>query len=255
MKSSEDLKYLIYSVSFHAVLFFIFAVKIFFFPTQRVDYSRSVRVDFIALPDKEPVEAPIGNSTVTEKTPEPEPAPQTPPPTPKPTPAAPKDTDEPKFVEKPNKKEKPNPSPVKEKQSAAVQRLEALEKIRKMKDSKTAAAIEGTIYKGNVLSQGASLTGVDKLQHDQYLEKLDQQIKRNWQLPEWLSNKNLSASVIVKFDETGALIEQKLKRSSGNTPFDNQALEAIAQSAPFPPPPESLVSYFKVRGIELRFPE
>lgn len=242
MKYSEDTKYLGYSIAFHVALFLIFAVKFFMFPSSRVQYERSVRVDFISLPDKEPVEGPQG---AAEKTPEPPKEP------PKEAPAPKKpEPKEPVFSEKVKKSKEPN---VKDKQSDAVKRLEAFEKIKKLKEQKAAA--EGTQYKGNVLSQGASLTGVEKLQHDQYLEKLDQQIKNNWQLPEWLANKNLTAVLIVKFDERGILLDRKLIRSSGNNTFDTQALEAVTNSAPFPPPPESLVSYFKVRGIELRFPE
>lgn len=253
MKPSDDLKYLLYSLVLHTTLFLVFAVKIFLFPSERVDYIRSVRVDFISLPDKEPTEGPQGNAPVTEKTPETEKpmAQDKPKPTAEPQKA---ENPHPALVEKPSKKDKSKESIVKEKQSAALTRIEALEKIKKLKEQR-ASTTEGTVYKGNVLSQGASLTGVDKLQHDQYLEKLDQQIKNNWHLPEWLANKNYTAAIVVKFDEAGAILDKKLTRSSGNNSFDTQALDAVAQSAPFPPPPESLVSYFKVRGIELRFPQ
>lgn len=250
-QESSDLKYFLWSFCGHLAVLLIFTIKIFLFPTERAEYIRSVRVDLIDLPDVNPQEGPKGAPKTIESHQESKPAP--PPPSPvveKEAPTKEKVISLEKSKKQKNKKEESN------EQTSALKRIEALEKIKKMKEKSAASTQpEGVQHKGNVLSDGSALTGVDKLQHDKYLEKLDQQIKQNWHLPEWLANKNLAAAVVIKFDESGNLLDKKLVRSSGNPTFDQEAIAAIAASAPFPAPPENLVSYFKVRGIELRFPE
>lgn len=256
MNETSDLKYFLISLSFHLTLFLAFAVKVVLFPGERPDYIRAVRVDFVALPDKDPQLGPPGEEK---------------PPAPKEE-APPVKKEEPKKVVEPaplakNKKE---PAPKKEKapepkaetttqklkeqQESAVQRLQALAKIKKRKATDDAVP-EGVTVKGNQLSSGNSLTGVEKIDYNRYLAELDSHIKKNWHLPEWLANKPWTTAVLVRFDERGLILEKKLLRSSGNQEFDKAAIQAVVSSAPFPIPPENLISYFKSQGIELRFPE
>ncbi len=243
--------------------------RIFIFPSERPEFIKAVRVDLVALPDKNPQEGPKG-------------APPAPPaeakkeakPAEKPVEKPVEKPKEDVFVEKKKDKDKEKAKEdekkkvaeaekkearekVKDQQSAALDRLKSLQKIKDMKSKKDAPPGDGQgqQYKGNVLSDGNSLTGVEKLQHDQYLGKLDSHIKNNWKIPAWLANKPYSTAVLVKFDEKGLVLEKKVIRSSGNAAFDTEAMQAITNSVPFPEPPEHLVSYFKVRGIELRFPE
>lgn len=255
MNDKSDLKYFLISLSFHLTLFLILAVKVVLFPGERPDYIRAVRVDFVALPDKDPQIGPPGE----EKPPTPQEA------------APPVKKEEPKMAEPaPVAKNKKEPAPKKEKspepkadltsqklkeqQESAVQRLQALAKIKKRKATDDSVP-EGVTVKGNQLSSGNSLTGVEKIDYNRYLADLDSHIKKNWNLPEWLANKPLTTAVLVRFDERGLILEKKLLRSSGNQEFDKAALQAVVSSAPFPLPPENLISYFKSQGIELRFPE
>lgn len=259
MKTTSDLIYLLSSVFVHLLLVLVLLFRIFIFPSERPEMIKSVRVDLVALPDKDPQEGPKGSSPPAAE----EKAKQKPVEKPK---EKVKEPEKDVFVEKKAEKKKENKPEEKkpeqktaEQQNSALDRLKALAKIKEMKNKKEAdakaAAGEGQQYKGNVLSEGNSLTGVEKLQHDQYLGKLDSHIKNNWKLPAWLANKPYSTAVLVKFDEKGLVIEKRVVKSSGNSAFDSEALQAIANSVPFPEPPEHLVSYFKVRGIELRFPE
>ncbi|MCB9073865.1 MAG: TonB family protein [Bdellovibrionaceae bacterium] len=243
------------------MLFVLF--RIFIFPSERPELIKAIRVDLVALPDKNPQEGPVGTPPPDEPLAEKEKPPKDV------AKEAVSETKKPEFVEKKTekkeeKKKKEEPEKItakkddgkqknKEQQNAALDRLKALSRLKE-KMAETSEK-EGHAYKGNVLSEGNSLTGVDKLQHDQYLGKLDAHIKNNWRLPAWLVNKPLSAAVFVRFDDKGQLLEKRIVRSSGNTEFDTEALRAIENSAPFPAPPEHLVSYFKVKGIELRFPE
>ncbi len=253
MKDNSDLKYFLISLSLHLSLFLVMAVKIVLFPTERLEHIRAVRVDFVALPDVDPQIGPVGEEKpapekpaepVKEAKPEPKPPAKV---TEKPVAkSAEKTADE--LVEKPKKVD------LKDQQSAALQRLSALSRIKKSKAA-DASKTEGVTVKGNRLSEGNSLTGVEKVEYNRYLSDLDMHIKKNWHLPEWLTDKNLTAAIFLRFDEKGQILEKKLVRSSGNKDFDNEALQAVVSSAPFPIPPENLISYFQSQGIELRFPE
>ncbi|RYZ88219.1 MAG: TonB C-terminal domain-containing protein, partial [Proteobacteria bacterium] len=117
------------------------------------------------------------------------------------------------------------------------------------------AKTEGVKIKGNVLSPGTELTGLTRLQHDNYLSSLDQQIKQNWVLPQWLSKKQLRAQVRLKLDEKGQVVSRDIVLSSGNSSYDDLALDTIDKSAPFPPPPEKFVSIVAVNGLVIGFPE
>lgn len=255
--NDSDIRYLLYSFIFHLSLVLIFTVKIFVFPSYRPEVLRSVRVDFVALPDLHPVEAPVGVEKEQKE-----------------VKAAKEEEKKPVAVEEKketkketSKKEKPTKekddvglkkkveeTATKDQQSSSLKRLQALANLKKKKAEKKDGP-EGTTYKGNQISAGSSLHGVEKLQHDQYMENLDLHIKKNWQLPEWLANKALTAAYLVKFDENGVILEKRFIRASGNETFDREVIQTVEASAPFPAPPEALISYFKVKGIELRFPE
>ncbi len=252
MKDNSDLKYFLISLSLHLSLFLVFAVKVVLFPMERLEHTRAVRVDFVALPDKDPE---IG--TPGEETPAPETVekPQAIKPEPKPVVKVEEKPKE-KLPEKTKKPPEKTASKVdiKDQQSAALQRLSALSRIKKNKAT-DASKLEGVTVKGNRVSEGNALTGVEKIEYNRYLSDLDLHIKKNWHLPEWLTDKKLTAAVFLRFDEAGQILEKKLVRSSGNKDFDNEALQAVVSSVPFPAPPENLISYFKSQGIELRFPE
>lgn len=252
MNDTSDLKYFLISLSLHLSLFLVFAVKIVLFPNVRLEHISAVRVDFVALPDKDPQLAPEG-----EEKPMPETKPSTAEPAEKPSPKTEvKAEKKPEAKTKSPKESKPSKPDTKlqEQQSSALQRIAALSKIKKRKATDDAVP-EGTTVKGNQLSEGNSLTGVEKIEYNRYLSDLDLHIKKNWHLPEWLVAKPLTASILVRFDGNGQLLEKKLIRSSGNKEFDKEALDAVTQSVPFPAPPENLISYFQSQGIELRFPE
>jgi colicin import membrane protein len=259
MKTTSDLIYFGFSMLLHLILVLFLLFRIFIFPSERPELIQSIRVDMVALPDKDPQVGPkeetpapakkeIAEKEKEEKKPEVSEKP------------APKEPKKNEFAEKTKDKKKPDApkkedskEKTKDQQNSALDRLKALAKLKDKKAQEAEKA--ASVYKGNVLSDGNALTGVDKLQHDQYLGKLDSHIKNNWKLPAWLTNKPLSTSVLVRFDAKGLVLEKKIVRSSGNSAYDSEALQAVTNSAPFPEPPEHLVSYFKVRGIELRFPE
>lgn len=252
------LKGLKVSLGFHVVVFAIFTIKAAFFAPQQIDYSAAIRVDMVALPDKiAPDQLPPPK--VEESKPEAKPEP------------APKPQQKPVVVEKPVKAPKKDTEAInlekeKNKQKEALDKLKAMSAIEEMKreaekekDKKMAGVgdtkAQPTKIKGNILSPGTALTGLNRLQHDSYLAGLDQQIKQHWYLPEWLAKKPFRAQVRLKIDEKGRVLSREIVLSSGNSSYDELALETIDKSAPFAPPPEKFVSIVAVNGLLIGFPE
>ena len=96
--------------------------------------------------------------------------------------------------------------------------------------------------KGNQLSEGLSEGEQNalKIAVNEYLIEIMDQTKRNWNLPKYLTDQDLQAKVEIKIDAGGRVLEKKIIERSQNEFFDGRVLKAIEQSAPFPPPPESV---------------
>ena len=263
-QTDDSLSYAVgVSVALHVALVLFFVVKAAFFTAEPIDFSAAVKVDLVGLPDK------VQKITAPPKAP----------------PAAAKK--EPEPVVKLEKKEVAPPvakvvlpkkepdainlEKVKSKERNALDKLKTMDALDKIKEDlakeqqkKSAAAAAASAVaeegppakiKGNVLSPGTALTGLSKLQHDTYLSDLDQHIKANWALPEWLANRDLKAQVKVYIDARGLIISRRIFKSSGNPSYDAEALATIDRSAPFPPPPEKFASMVEVDGILIGFPE
>ncbi len=223
------------SLLVHVAAILYITVKAVFFPSDDVLIQSALRVDMVALPDK--VESPS------------------------PTQAAPSPKVE---VPQPAPKALPKPVPtktpainIKKKQNAAIERLKALEAIENIRNEikePQKANTKTPQYKGNVVTKGDDLTGLDRMQYDGYFSKLKSQVKQNWQVPQWLSESQLKTQIQVTFDAQGMILDKKIVISSGNAVFDRKALEAIERSAPLPIPPEKLQSLMEHEGILFNFP-
>lgn len=242
-------KVFLYSCLIHVALAVSFIIDAAFFSSEKIDYSTAVRVDLVGLPDKI-----VNPSAVTEPAPK-EAMPE------KPT------VPEAKVVEAPKdiaKKEAAQVDPdsvkiekdAKKKQSSALDKIKSMQALDKIKNEvskeKPKAAAQ---VKGNVIAPGTALSGLSQLQHNSYIGQIDQHIKNNWALPQWMSNKNFKAQVLVKFNEQGQIISRVIAKSSGNGIYDDLALDTIDKSAPFPAPPEKFTDIFKYQGILVGFPE
>lgn len=237
-------RHFLYSGILHVGILAFLAIRVAFFPTEIKKMERSVRVDVVALPDKITAAEPLQEKS--ENKPEPQPSPKL----------------KKEIVEKAKPKEEPTvdllkkevlkqkPKDLSKSQDSAIDRLKSIAKIKAKVEQKNQQLI-----KGNVINEGSSLTGLMKLKHDEYLERLDNHIKSFWNLPEWLNNQNLKAIFRIRFNATGNLIDLTVLRSSQNEIFDQKAKESIEKSMPVPPPPDNLVDYYETRGLELRFPD
>lgn len=248
------------SLVLHALLLCFFTVNTIFFSPETIDYAAAVRVDLVGLPDKiEPKTLPPTEKKEAKAELPPKPEEKKPPvaekkaPEPKAKPAAVKEKDAVKLDKN------------KAKQKDAMEKLKAMAALDKIKDEiaeekkKEAAAGKDKAgaakIKGNILAPGTALTGLSKLQHDTYVADLDTHIKKNWAIPEWLAKKDYKAQVRLKMDDRGNILSRQIVKASGNPSYDEEVLATIDRSAPFPPPPEKLVSIVMNDGILIGFPE
>ncbi len=244
-------KYVKMSIIFHVVVFLALSFQSILISTTEIDFSQAIRVDTVALPDKiMPAAPPAPTPEVAKPKEEPKTDPAPEPVTEKiKLPPKPKDID----------LESINLDKTKKQQKSALEKLkqmEALEKIQneieKERLNKIAQAAK-VKYKGNTLSPGTELTGVNKLQADTYIDDVHKHLIGNWALPEYLKNRNLKAEILVKFDESGNILEKSLVKSSGNQAFDDYVMTAVQKSSPVPPPPAKFVRISSIQGFLFRF--
>lgn len=230
------------SLGAHILVLLFFTVKALVLPDDAIDYSSAIRVDIVALPDKlDPQQVELV----------------------KPEEKAEKPIAQPQEKEVEIQKKEPDTISIKKsksKQQEALDRLKKMSAIDRIKNevetnNKKANALEKVAQvKGNILAAGTSLSGLNKLQHDQYISDLDAKIKRNWTKPRWIKDE-LKARVRIKIDQNGNLISKVLEVSSGEPAYDDLVLETIDRSAPFPAPPEKFIDIAAVRGILIGFPD
>lgn len=245
-------KFIGVSLAFHFSVVLLFTIKALVFPTEELIIADAIRVDLVGLPDK--VEPP----KAVEAAPEP----------PAPAPAPPSQAEatpeaKPKAEAKPEPKPAPKPDPkpdlkkAKADQNKALDRLKALQAIDALeKDLKEKTKVEPTKeYKGNVLNAGDSLTGLDRLDHNQYFSTVRKHVQQNFVLPQWLADSSFKAKAMVKIDERGFVISRELTQSSGDPTFDSKVLEAIDNASPLPPPPERLKNVVALKGMVFNFPD
>lgn len=238
------------SVGLHACVVAVVFLRAVFVPDQPIEIRNAIHVDMVGLPDKLP-EMPRS----------PQPAP------PKPEPKAPEPTSA-KVKPEPVAAKPPPPKaptvPTKKADLAKSQR-DALAKLKRasalqeieqeVAKQKAAAAGQAKPVKGHQVSEGNSLTGLERIDYDRYFEEVKGKLFANYNLPQWLADAPLKASVVVQIDERGFVTRKTLRRSSGNEVFDAKALEAVDASSPFPPPPARLRTLLSTNGFVFNFPE
>jgi len=77
-----------------------------------------------------------------------------------------------------------------------------------------------------------------------YAERLARAIAQHKRYPQVARMRGWQGEVLVnlKLNDSGAVLESRIERSSGYEILDKQALEMVSKAAPFPPPPEILKS-------------
>lgn len=237
-----------WSVGAHAVLGLLLIFKGLFFPSEPLRIEDAIRVDLIALPDKN---RSLPTPELSDATPNVAPvlpeAVSTPPPAPKQIATKDKPSPKTKKVDLAAKK--------KQTQAQSLKRLKALERLeaqaRKEAAARALAQLKAQQLKGNQLSTGNALSGLTRLDQNEYLNSVEARIKQNWQPPKFLARSRLKLRVLVRISNTGTILSKNVLESSGNGVFDQSALLAIESADPLPPPPESLHLILENEGLEI----
>lgn len=94
------------------------------------------------------------------------------------------------------------------------------------------------VLAGNKLNVGTALRGegstVDMTAYQVYASRLPDIVRPHWSLPSFLMNKNLKARVRVWLAMSGEVTRAEIYQSSGDSEYDQRAIEAIKSSSPFP---------------------
>lgn len=241
---------LIYSLLTHVLVVLFFTLKAAFFSTPMDSYEPALRVDIVDLPDKHQGIAapPVSQPILPEK--QKDGSIGTPPPPLK----SPETSD---LVLAKDKKKSQNTEISAAESIKNFKKQMAIDKIKAEVQAQARDELAQRVsqFKGNVLSPGTELRGVNKLQHDNYLGDLDRHVKRFWHLPEWLARGNYTAQVRVFIDDQGFLLNAEVSRTSGNAGYDEMVLETVKKAAPFPLPPDKFRAIVSVKGLLLGFPE
>lgn len=248
-------RYVQYSVAAHVALFLFFTVKTAFFTDEPIMFQNAVRVDMVALPDKMMTDLPPAPQSAA-----PEKKTETPKPTPPPVAQEKVQAKKEPLPPKPKDPDAINLDKSKNKQKDALAKLkqmEALEAIQNDIQSEQKKKAQEAVrnYKGNALSAGTELTGVNKMQADSYIGEVHKHVKMNWAMPEYLRKRQLEATVLIKVDSNGLVLAKNIVKSSGNPVFDDGVIAAVDRSSPFPRPPEKFEKIFAVQGFLFRFSE
>ncbi len=218
---------LLWSVAAHVFLFLSFSVKNIYFPSSIDQYIPAIKVDIIALPDKQ-----LNKIKNTHK--------------------------KTVSIERPkiNKKKQSPKVNLKQKnrQQQAIDKIKAQRAIEALKRELLSKTPKQK-FKGNTLAAGTQLTGLNKLEHDDYQTQIDIHVKQFWELPEWLAQSDLKTLALVRLNSQGFVIEKKILRSSDNPEYDEIILNTIQRASPFPPPSKKFIDIVKIKGITLGFPE
>ena len=148
------------------------------------------------------------------------------------------------------KKAKKNKEKKKKEKQAQKKKKEKRSQAQKNMKKNTSPSKNEQLNKGNKLSQGTKI-GKETLTAQQisvgniYINQVINQISAQWNLPKYLTDKNLSTQVVIKINKQGHVIDTQILISSGNELFDSLVLKAIENSGPYPAPPADIQKLIK----------
>jgi len=143
-------------------------------------------------------------------------------------------------------------------QDYSSQKVKTAPKDKKGEKGGKVAGLDSLIIEGNRLSKGTALVGNTSDIADPvyvgYVQTIPEIVRQNWRVPGFLKDQNLKCKIHFWIGPRGEILKASVRESSGNTEYDNIALEAVKASAPFAPPPVEAAPRLGSRGLVLGFP-
>ncbi len=234
-------RWILYSITGHFVLFLlmIFASPNIFSRSRSTQIKQTVRVDMVGLPDIKRTSTPKKKKVQKKKKAS----------RPKKKASRPKKkASRPKKKATPKKSQKKKSTPKKPVDTRAAQ-ADAIEKLKQDQ------SLEPPTYKGEKISKGQSQDGeISTVLLNAYFDRVKMHVIRYWNLPQWLADKDLRATVIIQVNSYGDITRIELERTSGNETFDQVVIDTIRTASPLPEPLPELNSVLK-QGVGFHFPE
>lgn len=114
------------------------------------------------------------------------------------------------------------------------------------------------VLSGNKLSKGTQLYGSgnseDMTAFQAYATRLPDLVRPHWRLPSFLLEKKLKCRVRVWLAPNGEVARAEIYQSSGDSEYDQRAIEAVKATSPFPRLAEEYVKRGQSGDILLGFP-
>lgn len=134
-------------------------------------------------------------------------------------------------------------------------------KITKKKGSEKSLEnheLKQLVLAGNKLSKGTETYGDsrdgDMTAYQTYKSRLPNKVKPYWRLPSFLLNKKLKCRVRVWLAMSGHVTRAEIYQTSGDSEYDQKALDAVNSASPFPELSEEFSRHALNGEIVLGFP-
>ena len=128
---------------------------------------------------------------------------------------------------------------------------------KKPGEGKKIDGLDSLILEGNKLSRGTALVGDSSDMADSvfvsYVQIIPEKVKEHWKLPSFLKDQSLQCRIHVWIGPRGEILKTQIRESSGNSEYDNRALNAL-KAVQLSVPPAEIVTKLSSRGIILGFP-
>ncbi len=120
------------------------------------------------------------------------------------------------------------------------------------------SALKNLVLSGNKLSKGSAMYGDgvagDLTAFQAYASRLPDLVRPHWKLPSFLMDKSLKCRVRVWLKPNGEVARAIVYQSSGDTEYDQRAVDAVKAAAPFPELKEEFGKRAQNGDILLGFP-
>jgi TonB family protein len=139
----------------------------------------------------------------------------------------------------------PDTKKIKQARLSAIERLKKsvayektyLEKLKIIKGLRKSTDLGRITDKSEDPNPGTGAGEASDVPSNPYFNTLKDLIRTYWQVPHWMNTEGLNTLVATKLRPSGEISSIDIIKSSGSRDFDNLALNAIRNAAPFPTPP------------------
>ncbi len=134
-------------------------------------------------------------------------------------------------------------------QNQAIDKLQAMESIEKIKKEAEQFEPDSAVSNAGGTGQEVSFETL------KYFTSLKAHINMYWSLPQELADRKLRAEIYTIINNDGRVLEGRIIKSSGNMDFDARVLETIEKASPLPSPPTKEIEKMLSEGVVFKFPE